>query len=193
MTEHRLDGALVRQHEVVLTGLAGDHPYVLRVSSEDASGNRTSGKSLIRLRTAAPGVAVQAAEDYRTGTASGDLEVSEDGFGALSLPKGGSGRYVSAVLDARQKVDWRTAVVRSALPVGATLELRVRSGSTPDPDGSWSGWRTVAGDGASVGGAGRYLQFQLTLSAPVGSSPVVTALGFTHSGRLPVADTEVAH
>jgi hypothetical protein len=193
MTEHRLDGALVRQHEVVLTGLAGDHPYVLRVSSEDASGNRTSGKSLIRLRTAAPGVAVQAAEDYRTGTASGDLEVSDDGFGALSLPKGGSGRYVSAVLDARQKVDWRKALVRSALPVGATLELRVRSGSTPDPDGSWSGWRTVAGDGASVGGAGRYLQFELTLSAPVGSSPVVTAVGFTHSGRLPVADTEVAH
>jgi len=47
--------------------------------------------------------------------------------------------------------------------------------------------------GAAVGGAGRFLQFRVELSAPEGSSPAVTAVGFTHSGRLPVADSEVAH
>jgi hypothetical protein len=193
MTEHRLDEALVRQHDVVLTGLAGDRSYVLRVSSEDASGNRTSSKALVRLRTAAPGVAVQTAQEYRTGSVSGDLQVSDDGFGALTLPHGGSGAYVSPVLDARQKADWRRAVVRSSLHAGSRLTLRVRSGNTPEPDGSWSNWRAVAGDGASVGGAGRFLQFRLELSAPQGSSPSVTAVGFTHSGQLPVKDPEIAH
>jgi hypothetical protein len=192
LTEHRLDKALVREHDVVLTGLAADRAYWLRVSSADGSGNRTAKTALLQLRTALPGVAVQTSQEYRTGSASGDLEVSEEGFGALTLPRGGRGDYVSSVLDARQKAGWLTAVVRSSLPAGSTLALRVRSGSTPVPDGSWSGWRTVAGDGASVGGAGRFLQFRLELSAPRGSSPSVTAVGFTHSGQLPVADPEVA-
>ena len=193
MTEHRLDDALVLEHDVVLTGLAADRTYWLRVSSEDGSGNRTASTALVRLQTALPGVAVQTVQEYRTGSVSGDLEISDDGFGALTLPRGGTGGYVSPVLDARQKVDWRGAVVRSSLPAGSAMALRVRSGNTPAPDASWSGWRAVAGDGAAVGGAGRFLQFRVELSAPEGSSPAVTAVGFTHSGRLPVADSEVAH
>jgi hypothetical protein len=192
MTESRLDDALVREHDVVLTGLAAGRTYWLQVSSEDGSGHRTAGTAPVRLKTALPGVAMQTAQEYRTGTVSGNLQVSDAGFGALTLPRGGTGGYVSPVLDARQKVDWLRAVVRSSLPAGSAMTLRVRSGNTPDPDGSWSDWRSVTGDGAAVGGAGRFLQFRLELTAPVGSSPAVTAVGFTHSGRLPVDDTEIA-
>ena len=191
LTGTRLDEDLVRRHTIVLTGLAADRVQWLRVRSADASGNTGVAKPA-RLRTRLPGVAVQSLADFRLGRASGDLSLRNSGFGALTLPRGGHGTYVSSVLDARQKVDWLRAVVQATLPGGSRLTLSTRSGSTPTPTGSWSRWK-AAGRAAAIDGSGRYLQFRLELRAPRGTSPAVTAVGFTHTGTLPRGESEVAH
>ena len=80
----------------------------------------------------------------------------------------------------------------SSLSIGGgpdVLALRVRTGSTPDVDGSWSPWQRVGADGRFTG-SGRYLQFGLDLTAPAGTTPTVHALGFTHTGKLPVGERE---
>ena len=132
---------------------------------------------------------MQSLAELRAGRTSGNLRVSEAGLGALTLPAGGSGGYVSLVLDSQQKVDWRSAVVQASLPGSSKLVLKVRTGSTPDVDGSWTSWRPV-GAGGALGGSGRYLQFAVDLTAPAGTSPTVSAVGFTHTGGLPAGDPE---
>ena len=183
------DDELVRQHTIVLTRLPADAARSLRISSTDGSGNVGTAQQVVTLRTASPGVAIQSLAEFRTGRATGDLVVRDLGLGDLALPTGGSGAYVSRVLDARQKVDWLRAIVQASLPGSSRLTVSTRTGSTPLVDSSWSSWRPVGADQV-VAGAGRYLQFQLELSAPAGTSPAVSAVGFTHSGRLPQGDPE---
>jgi hypothetical protein len=189
LTSSRADETATREHTVVLTGLPADTTLWLRISSADPAGNVGTRAGLVRLQTERAGVAMQTLAEFRAGQSSGDLRVSEAGLGALTLPGGGSGSHVSLVLDAHQKADWRRSVVRAALPGSSTLVLRVRTGSTPDVDGSWSPWQRVGADGTFTG-SGRYLQFGLDLTAPAGTTPTVRALGFTHTGNLPVGERE---
>jgi hypothetical protein len=192
LTESGRDDGLVRRHAVVLTGLEPDSSYWLVAGSADAAGNVGSAPSANRLETVGAGVAVQTTEEFRLGTASGALRVGDAGFGTLELPRGGTGGYDSVVLDARQKVHWRRAVVaRSAAPPGSRLVLSIRTGSTPEPDRTWTRWRKVSADGAGFRAPGRYLQYRLELRAPDGSAWLVTAVGFTHDGTLPTDVEEV--
>jgi hypothetical protein len=70
--------------------------------------------------------------------------------------------------------------------------VSVRTGSTPTPDASWSGWQTLAGPGTRVLGASRYLQYRLVLATRIpGSTPALRGIGFTHNGGLPQNPTEV--
>ncbi len=186
LLDSRRDDQLVRRHEIVLTGLASQSTYWLVPDSSDAAGNSATGKR-ISVETERAGVAVQTAVDFRTGTTSGDLRVSDAGLGALALPRGGSGGFVSTVVDAQQKVHWLRAVVaHSAAAPGSRLLVSMRTGSTPAPDGTWTRWRSVAPEGSGFRAPGRYLQFRLRLTAPHGDAFTVTAVGFTHDGTLPV-------
>ncbi|TIC87557.1 hypothetical protein E8D34_10615, partial [Nocardioides sp. GY 10113] len=187
-THHRLDEGLVRDHLVVLTGLRPDTTYAVRVRSVDGSGN-TSASLSTSVLTRPAGVAVQTAESLRRGTVTGRLRIGEDGFGALALPSGGAGSYTSGVLDAGQKADWTDLALADLVsPAGSRWTLSVRTGSSPESDGTWSPWRQVSA--GQVGGSGRYLQFRLTVTAPAGSRWSVSGIGFTHTGGLPRTEGE---
>jgi hypothetical protein len=182
----RRDDRLVRRHLVVMTGLRPRTTYWVSV------GSGTPGSAASRpttLRTSAPGVALQTSLDFLAGRLTGALRLSDLGFGALALPQGGSGTFVSAVQDARQKITWTSAVIqRSGTP--ARLTLSVRTGDRPVPDRTWSTWRRVTP--RAIDQPGRYLQIRLRLTAPLGSPARVTAIGVTHDGRAPAAVGELS-
>ena len=50
-------------------------------------------------------------------------------------------------------------------PAGTGVALSVRTGNTPTPDGSWSGFNPVGSSGGSIGGSSRYLQYRAQLSS----------------------------
>ncbi len=178
----RLDDQLTRSHDVVLTGLAARRRYAFRVSSADADGN-TGRAAIGRLRSAPRGVAFQTLEEFRTGSWSQGLVLSPAGYGVLTLDDPGRATYTSSVVDARQKVDWRRAVLRGDLPAGTRATVRVRTGATAEPGASWSAWSSPRSDGDPLGRSGRYLQYRVDLVASGTALPSVTAVGFTHSGR----------
>jgi len=100
-----------------------------------------------------------------------------------------SGTLVSRVLDARAMVTWDRAAWQADVPAGTTLVVRVRLGSTPRPDATWTGWQTLSGPGSRVLGSSRYLQYELSLTrGAAGASPVMRAIGFTHGGGPAPAD-----
>ncbi|WP_460716991.1 Ig-like domain-containing protein, partial [Nocardioides ginsengisegetis] len=181
--ETRRDGELVRRHTVVLTGLDPSAAYWLSAESADAAGNSAS-TSVVALDTGKAGVALQSSQ-FLTGTLSGDLRLGDGGFGALTLPGGGRGTFESTTQDSRLKGDWRQALVEDSGATGARTVVAVRTGSSPEPNGSWTGWRTVATDGSTFRSPGRYLQFRVTMVAPTGTAYSVTAVGFTHDGTPP--------
>ncbi len=178
----RGDDDLVRKHLVVLTGLEAERGYWLQVRSEDASGNVGSSGDPVAFRTVAAGIAVQTAQEFRVGQPSGRLYVGDTGFGELTLRGPGSGSYLSPVIDSGLMVDWRRAVVKSSRPAGTTVAVLVRTGPTPTPDGAWSPWRRAE---APITTSGRYLQYRVDLTAVRSAVPSVSAVGFTHTGRLP--------
>ena len=116
-TRVRLDGKLTRHHTVVLTGLAAHRAYGLRIGSRDAAGNAAAVRAA-RLRTGAAGLAMQTAEELRTGRTSGAAVVSGAGLGSLTVRGPGAGRYLSRVLDSGLKVAWRRLVLDADVPAG---------------------------------------------------------------------------
>jgi hypothetical protein len=183
LDSHRIDGTATRRHAVVLTGLEPGQVYWLRAGSTDPSGNKSSARRTVRLRTVGGGVASQTATEFRTGRSSGAMYVSSAGFGALTLRGPGAGTHVSAVIDTVQKVAWGQAVVHASVPSGSRLAVYARTGSTPVPNGTWSAW-TRTRTGAPLRLAGRYLQYRVELSASTADVPSVTAVGFTNSGSV---------
>ncbi|MGN6576926.1 MAG: DUF4082 domain-containing protein, partial [Nocardioides sp.] len=183
----RMDDALVRDHLVVVTGLAANSVYWLQVRSADAAGNASSSAAPVRLSTVDAGIAVQTAQEFRTGETSGQLYVGSSGLGELTLRGGGTGTYLSTVIDTGLKVDWRRGIVQASQPAGTTVAVAVRTGPTPTPDGSWSSWRDVT---APIGTSGRFLQYRVELTGSGSAVPSVRAVGFTHSGQLPTGRPE---
>jgi hypothetical protein len=189
LPEDRVDDELARKHMLVVTGLDADRVYWLRVASADASGNVADAGPL-RLRTVGTGTAVQTAEEFRTGRATGRLRVSSAGLGQLTLRGPGTGSYLSRVIDTGLKVDWRRAVVDADRPAGTTVRVLVRTGPTRKPGGSWSSWREAGG---RIATSGRYLQYRVILTASGAAVPSVSAVGFTHNGRPPKESPETRH
>jgi hypothetical protein len=56
--------------------------------------------------------------------------------------------------------------------------VQTRSGNTATPDGSWSAWSSVSNGGTIASPAGRYLQYQVTLTT---TDPTVTPTLFSIS------------
>jgi hypothetical protein len=100
------------------------------------------------------------ASDFNVG--DGSLEVS---FLALfSYPT--SGTFTSRLFDAGDsRATWRTLTAALDAPAGAGVSFEARTGSTPSPDASWTGWQAVGSGGAISGPLGRrYLQYRVTLT-----------------------------
>ena len=183
----RYDTARVTSHAVVLTGLRPDRTYYYRVLSKDASGNRTAPTTRPhRFVSAAAGLAVHTAEQFRTGRLRGTT-VLDSGFGALTLTgTRTAGSYRSPILDARQYVTWDRASWQAGVPTGATLKVWVRTGSRARPDQTWSSWQPIASSGSRIAtNASRFLQYRLQLTSSANRTPVLTAIAFTHHGLPP--------
>ena len=91
----------------------------------------------------------------------------------------GSGTFQSCRMDAGSVVTWWTASWSATVPASAALAVATRTSS----DGTtWSEWSApLTTSGTTIGSpAGRYLQYQLTLTgAAPDSSPVVDAVTMT--------------
>ncbi|HEU0041011.1 MAG TPA: hypothetical protein VFQ15_01555, partial [Jiangellaceae bacterium] len=100
----------------------------------------------------------------------------------------------SRVLDAHAMVDWQQAEWTGDVPRGATLTVSVRTGSTAEPDGSWTPWQRLAESGDVVGAGSRYLQYRIEMTAPdAARRPVVETIGFVHGTELPEQDHQETH
>jgi hypothetical protein len=93
------------------------------------------------------------------------------------------GEYTSAVLDASQVSRLGTLHWDGELPPGTRVEMAVRSGSSAEPDRTWSPWsepregREIALD---VVPRGRYLQWRATLVSADGRSPRITGVEISY-------------
>ncbi|MEO0228353.1 MAG: VCBS repeat-containing protein, partial [candidate division WOR-3 bacterium] len=72
--------------------------------------------------------------------------------------------YISSVFDAGEEVAWGIVDWDDSLPPGSNISFFVRSGNTPNPDNSWSGWDSL-GKGEDIPDSlnSRYLQYQARL------------------------------
>ena len=116
-------------------------------------------------------------------------------------PYPASGAFDSRVFDAGtgQTAAWGALNWNSATPAGTGIALSVRTGDTPTPDGTWSGFTPVS-NGGDVPGSSRFVQYRadLTSSDPA-QTPVLSevSIGYvlgtdttapTITGRDPAPD-----
>ncbi len=81
------------------------------------------------------------------------------------------GTFVSRVHDGGAAVSWGAFNWTATTPVGTSLVMSARTGSTPVPDGTWSAYATIPSSGSPVGSTARYLQYRAELAA---SDPTLT-------------------
>ena len=95
-------------------------------------------------------------------------------------PYGSTGVFTSRVLDAGIDAVWRSSTFTGALPAGTTRTIRVRSGSTAIPGGSWTAWATIATSGSLFNQPGRYLQYDVTFATTkVSDTPTLDSIAFS--------------
>jgi hypothetical protein len=186
-----LDEKLVTDHIVVLTNVPATAMLNVRVVSTDTGGNQVTfpaaGASPVQVFSSAPGVADQTKVGFKTGTVIGPVLIRGDGLADLTLSNPtGSGTFTSRVLDATQSVAWKHARWDATVPSGSRMVVSVRSGNSPRPDASWSGWSGVpAAQSALTVPAGRYLQYRIEMTGSRAGAPVVRWIGFVHDKPLP--------
>jgi hypothetical protein len=76
-------------------------------------------------------------------------------------------------LDAGAVVPWASMSWTADQPTGTSLAMSVRTGNTPVPDGSWTGFTAVAASGMALTASSRYIQYQATLSTTDTTQTVV--------------------
>ncbi len=136
------------------------------------------------------------ASDFNVG--GGNLDVAF--LDLYSYPA--SGTFTSRVFDAGDsRATWRSLIPTLDTPAGTGVSFAVRTGSTPTPDASWTGFQPVGSGGQLSGPLGRrYLQYRATLTTTDSSAtpfvedvtlgyqvdtagPTTTISGLTTSGR----------
>jgi hypothetical protein len=95
-------------------------------------------------------------------------------------PYATTGTFTSRVLDGGQPVTWDTLTATATVPAGAGIAVSVRSGNTPTPGGTWSAF-TPVGAGGAINQVGRYVQYQVTLTAGTGgTTPSLSSITLTN-------------
>ncbi len=79
-------------------------------------------------------------------------------------PYASSGEFESRIFDSGGPSDWGIVTWAEEIPTGTAIAVSVRSGNTPTPDGSWSGYSSPLSNGGSIGVSARYVQYRATLS-----------------------------
>jgi hypothetical protein len=179
-------------HLVTLGHLRPGQSYYYRATSRTPWGTLASSSTSAFVMPDY-GVADSRLAQWRTGTDSG-IALARRGDGELRLAAGQtSGTFVSRLLDIQQIVDWRRSLWDADVPVGTTLTVQLRTGSTSSPDDSWTTWLDATGNGDALPSgvkASRYLQYRLRLTGSGDATPVVRAIGFTSTGVVPTYPTE---
>src|SRR4029077_10534129 len=81
--------------------------------------------------------------------------------------------FTSRVLDAGAVVPWASIWWTADQPTGTSLAMSVRTGNTPVPDGTWTGFTPVTESGMPTTNNSRYIQYQAALSTTDTTQPVV--------------------
>jgi hypothetical protein len=90
----------------------------------------------------------------------GRLYVLQDRYAAR-------GTVTSEVLDAKLISKWGSLRWRADTPAGTAISVALRTGNTPEPDGTWSDWtreQTDAQQACITAPAARFLQYRVTLT-----------------------------
>jgi hypothetical protein len=96
-------------------------------------------------------------------------------------PYPASGTFLSRVFDAGGQAKWGPLWWDGYTPVGTSLTLSARAGSTPVPDSSWSAFVPITVSGASIGATSRYVQYRAVLGTNnINESPALwgVAIGY---------------
>ena len=95
---------------------------------------------------------------------AGGPEVTVDWMRMSPYPA--SGTFDSRIFDAGagQVADWGALNWDSTTPPGTGIALSVRTGNTPTPDGTWSGFTTIGTNGGDIPGSSRYVQYRAQLT-----------------------------
>ncbi|MCR4322625.1 MAG: hypothetical protein NUV61_00875, partial [Candidatus Azambacteria bacterium] len=87
-----------------------------------------------------------------------------------------TGTYTSGVLDLGGQVDVTGLAWTETKPGSTNITMEARSGNVAIPDGSWTGWASVA-NGGDPAGAVQYIQYRATLStAAVTATPTLDSV-----------------
>jgi hypothetical protein len=77
------------------------------------------------------------------------------------------GTVLSDILDAKLISKWGSLRWRADVPAGTSVSVSLRSGNTPEPDGTWSDWsaeQTDAEQATIAAPTARFLQYRVTLA-----------------------------
>jgi hypothetical protein len=100
-------------------------------------------------------------------------------------PYAATGAYLSRIMDGGTLATWGTISWTAETPAGTTVDISVRSGSTPVPDGSWTAFQPAT-NGSSLGLANRYVQYQATLSTTnLDRTPALSEICISYSDITP--------
>jgi hypothetical protein len=120
------------------------------------------------------------------GTMRPALSDLDAGGGVLTVdwmhlgPYAGTGTYESRVLDGGSPPSWGAMSWTADMPAGTSLDMSVRSGGTPTPDGTWTAYAAVPFSGTVITGASRYLQYKAALTSNGGlATPALLDLVFS--------------
>jgi hypothetical protein len=127
-----------------------------------------------------PMMQMLAASDFDEGTNAGQLVLDWERMSPYPSP----GAFHSRVFDAGSSVSWYNVAWTAGLPAGSGVALAVRVGGTPTPDGSWTSFITIPGNGGLITGAParQYLQYRATLTTTDNYfSPEVRSVTVNHA------------
>ena len=149
---------------------------------------------VITFETPEWGVADQMTASFKRGIVNGAATIDEADLGSITLAGSRTtarkGTFVSGVLDAQAMVDWHEALWHAQVPSGSKLVVSVRTGSTLEPDKTWSDWSTVDSKG-QITGSSRYIQYKLKMTSPVATAaPILYGIGFSNDGAPPPQERE---
>ncbi len=87
-------------------------------------------------------------------------------------PYPSSGTFLSRVFDAGQAADWGALSWHANAPPNTSVQISVRTGNSPTPDGTWSAFTSIASSGGDIPGNSRYVQYR---AEPGSSDPSQTS------------------
>jgi hypothetical protein len=86
-------------------------------------------------------------------------------------PYASASTYLSAIFDAASVTAWISAAWTGSAPAGTTVELAIRTGNSPVPDASWTGFVVANGP---IDVTAQYLQYRVRLTTTAaGQTPAV--------------------